>query len=79
MPNTNRPEWVDRIERYLGLKLISVERRNPVNMAEYWIMSPTGIKMFQVGGFEDDRIGMISQPDLRVIDPESLASYRSKK
>lgn len=60
----SKPKFVIEVENTTGLKCKLAKDLGW--KTDWWVMSPTGVPMFKVGG-DGDMIGSISQPDMYVI------------
>jgi len=59
-----KPPFVLEVERTTGL--VCDLAKDVGWRTDWWVMSPTGVPMFKVGG-DGEMIGSISQPDMYVI------------
>lgn len=76
--NKHFEDFVQRFESRTGLRLIEDVQRP--NYREY-LATSNGFDLFKVGASycEEEgfvRIGMVSQPDMFELDPQSSASYK---
>jgi hypothetical protein len=61
-----KPQFILDIEVNLGLTcVLDVDEKPEKNV--YWVLSPTGVKMFKVWAYDGERIGSISQPNMNTI------------
>jgi len=61
----SKPQYILEIEQNTGLKCIPVPKKEATMLCQqYWLVSPTGFKLFMVGSHCDDIIGMVSSPEL---------------
>ncbi len=71
-----KPKFIQDFESFTGLSCEPNTDRTLTDEGEhlYWVLSPTGVRLFWIGGFH--RIGSISNPDmdlLRNLTPENAA------
>ena len=59
-----KPTYIKEIEERLGLECLLEPQSVQTQMPTYWVMSPTGVALFEVGSSQEDIIGMCTQPDM---------------
>ena len=75
-----KPKYIREIQEHTGLECVPVSRKDSTMIAqEYWIMSPTGVKLFRVGSHSEDVIGMVSTPDMYEIQGISSSTRRQRR
>lgn len=57
---SEKPLYIREIEENTGLRC----ERDPKTRRDYLVLSPTGVKLFRVGGHEEGVIGMVSTPEM---------------
>ena len=67
MTNTTKPKYVQEVEKNLGLTCLLDPTTAGRSFQEYYVMSPTGLCLFKIGGTEDDIIGMVSTPEMHTL------------
>ena len=65
MSGRRKPQYIREIQEHTGLECVPVDREEATMIAqEYWVVSPTGVKLFRVGSHSEDIIGMAAGPDM---------------
>lgn len=75
----NKPLYIQEIEAHLGLTCEQDEEQVGQWYAPWWVLSPTGVRMFQVGDGENGIIGMISQPEMYAIQGISRSERHRRR
>ena len=76
----SKPQYVQEVEQNTGLECVPVTKKEASMLAqEYWVMSPTGLKLFRIGSHSDDLIGMISQPEMYAIQGVSFKERHARR
>lgn len=55
------PQFIEDIQVHLGLRC---ERDSDYHIPTWWVMSPTGVRLFKVGGWGEQLIGSVSTPEM---------------